>query len=129
MTTEMIEIPATLIGKSITALRLKDEILEFAFGDKLRFEISDDEQLCCERRYMHTDDDLPYYVGAKILSIEVRDVPNEPDEFEEHEVQFLIVNTSKGAFTVETHNEHNGYHGGFDIRTKIIKTGSANVDK
>ena len=37
------------------------------------------------------------------------------EEYETHEVQFLEIKTSKGIFTMSTHNEHNGYYGGFAI--------------
>ena len=55
------------------------------------------------------------------MSIELRDAPNvEDDEYGNvHEVQFLVVTTSKGAFTIETHNEHNGYYGGFFIEAEV----------
>jgi hypothetical protein len=32
-----------------------------------------------------------------------------------HETQFLIVDTTKGSFTIVNHNEHNGYYGGFGL--------------
>ena len=35
-----------------------------------------------------------------------------------HEVQFLEVKTSKGSFTMSSHNEHNGYYGGFSIEVR-----------
>ena len=53
-----------------------------------------------------------------MIDAEIREAPNEPDEYGDHEVQFLLVNTSIGTFTVASHNEHNGYYGGFDIVIK-----------
>jgi hypothetical protein len=32
-----------------------------------------------------------------------------------HEVQFLRVSTDAGTIVCETHNEHNGYYGGFNV--------------
>jgi hypothetical protein len=29
------------------------------------------------------------------------------------------VQTTKGSFTICTHNEHNGYYGGFSLRVKL----------
>jgi hypothetical protein len=105
------------VGKKITALTLgDDDALHFTFSDGYRLKLYDDGQSCCESRYMRTDDDLSYFVGAELLSAEVRDAPSMPDEYGEHEVQFLVVTTSKGVFTMATHNEHNGYYGGFLIR-------------
>jgi hypothetical protein len=58
-------------------------------------------------------------VGAKLLDIEVREAPNVPYEYGEHEVQFLVVKTDKGNITFQTHNEHNGYYGGFYIQASL----------
>lgn len=102
-------------GKVINSLRSDDYSLFIYFTDGTGIQIFDDGQCCCESRYMHTDDDIQYYVGSKFLGCELRDAPNVPDEYGEHEVQFLLVNTDKGTFTMETHNEHNGYYGGFAI--------------
>lgn len=108
------------VGKIISDLRLgEDDILHFVFEDDAKLKLFDDGQSCCEHRYMHTDDDLDYFIGTKFLDAEIRSAPNEPDEWGEHEVQFLIVSTSGGEFTMVTHNEHNGYYGGFLIRAAI----------
>jgi hypothetical protein len=68
---------------------------------------------------MRTDYNLSDYVGAKLLGAEVMDAPPISAQYEEHEVQFLHVKTSKGTFTMSSHNEHNGYYGGFSIRAAI----------
>jgi hypothetical protein len=81
--------------------------------------ISDQGQDCCEHRYMSTDDDFADYVGATLLSVEVRAGGNIPNEYEYHETQFLVVTTSKGVFTMVNHNEHNGYYGGFWVRASM----------
>lgn len=108
------------IGKKIAGLSLgEDDALHFVFEDSSKIKLYDDGQSCCESRYMHTDDDLSHFVGANLLGAEVRDAPNEPDEYGEHEVQFLIVNTSIGSFTMASHNEHNGYYGGFLIKAAV----------
>ena len=109
-----------VIGKKISILSLgNDDALHFTFDDGTRLKLFDDGQSCCEHRYMQTDDNLSDFVGATLVSAEVRDVPNEPDEYGEHEVQFLVVTTSKGDFTMASHNEHNGYYGGFLIRAAV----------
>jgi len=109
------------IGKKITGLEFKnkqesEDFLLFTFEDSSTMKVYDDGQSCCEARYMVTDDDLTYYIGAELMSMELRDVPEEEDKYGEiHEIQFLIVNTSKGSFTMSNHNEHNGYYGGFSV--------------
>lgn len=101
------------IGKKIAGLSLSDNALHFVFDDGAKIKIYDDGQNCCEERYMATDDDLPYFVGAVLNGIKIKDAPNIEDEYGEHEIQFLEVLTSKGTFVMANHNEHNGYYGGF----------------
>ena len=103
------------LGKTITDIKFDEEYLKLYF-EKDCLEIWDDGQICYESRYLHTDDDLPYYIGAVFLGLEQADAPNIQDEWGEHEVSFLKVKTSKGVFTVETHNEHNGYYSGFWVK-------------
>ncbi len=102
-------------GKEIGALEIKDNALCFTFTDETRLRLRDDGQSCCEVRYMRTDDPLSDFVGGTLMDAEVRSAPNEPDAWGEHEVQFLVVTTSKGVFTIANHNEHNGYYGGICV--------------
>lgn len=102
-------------GKVITELYLKSDTLHFTFVDGSRIRIYDGGQSCCESRYMVTDDDLSYYVGATLLDGEIAQSPDVEDGGECHEVQFLHIKTSKGTFTMSNHNEHNGYYVGFSI--------------
>ena len=78
----------------------------------------DEGQRCCEHRWMSTDDDLKYFVGSKLQSVEVKEGPDIEYEYGYHETCFLVVTTSLGSFTCVTHNEHNGYYGGFMITAK-----------
>ena len=88
----------------------------FTFEDRSILFMYDDHQQCCERRWMHTDDDLSYFQGAILQGSEIRKGPVERVEYgDEKESQFLIVTTSKGQFTVVNYNEHNGYYGGFSL--------------
>lgn len=105
-------------GKRIASICLDQEQwsennLVFRFDDGSGIRIYDDGQSCCEHRYMTTDDNLQAFVGTKFVEAAVQAAANRPNEWGEHEVAFLIIMTSLGAFTVETHNEHNGYYGGF----------------
>lgn len=104
------------MGKTISSLKLgADDALHFVFTDGSKLKISDDGQSCCEHRYMRTDDDLSEFIGAKLLDAEIKEAPNVVNEYEEHEVQFLEVKTDRGVFTMASHNEHNGYYGGFYV--------------
>ena len=108
------------LNKTITALELgSDDALHFTFEDGSKIKLFDDGQRCCESRYMTTDDDLSYYIGAELVGAEIKNAPDTEDEYGNvHEVKFLEVKTSKGCFTMASHNEHNGYYGGFWIKAE-----------
>lgn len=111
-------------GKTIASVTVSDNCLNFTFvGDGPGLEIKDEGQSCCEHRFMVCDDDLSAYAGAELTGAEIKDAPNVQGEHEdeEHEVQFLEIQTSKGVFTVASHNEHNGYYGGFWIRASLTE--------
>jgi hypothetical protein len=110
------------VGKTITDLRIEDNELRFTFDDGSRMKLFDNGQSCCETRWMHTDDDLPYYIGAALIGAEIRPGGTKEGEYgDETESEFLIVTTSKGMFTVVNYNEHNGYYGGFLIEAAAIE--------
>jgi hypothetical protein len=104
-------------GRYIAHVRLdteKNEILvEFNDGS---LRITDDGQNCCEHRYITTDDELPHFSESLLLNVEIREVPSLEDEYETHEIAFLVLHTNKGDLTFETHNKHNGYYGGFILQ-------------
>ena len=117
---ETVEAVQAAMGKTITALSLTDDQLRFEFEDGSRLRLQDSGQSCCEHRYMMTDDDLPYYIGAKFVGAEVRDGGSTESEYgDTHEIQFLVVTTDRGTFSMASHNEHNGYYGGFWITASV----------
>lgn len=92
--------------------------LELASGHKILIE--DAGQSCFESRYLHSSDDLTALVGEELISIKASEVEYRHDTGEEHEVVFLMVTTTMDSATIETHNEHSGYYGGFTIRATVI---------
>jgi hypothetical protein len=116
---ESARIAQSAIGKTIASLTLDTDadtdMLRFEFTDGSNMQLSDKGQSCCEQRYMRTDDDLAEFVGAVLINLELKDAPNITDDSGDHDVQFLVVTTSKGVFTMSNHNEHNGYYGGFSL--------------
>lgn len=90
--------------------------LHFVMESGFRFKISDEGQSCCESRYMKCDDDLSQFAGAHLLGADVREYKSGDVEYGAHEIAFLVIKTNRGEFTANTHNEHNGYYGGFSIR-------------
>lgn len=115
---EAIEAINASIGKTIVSATMAENSLRFALADGQTLVLSDEGQDCCEHRYMTCDDDLSGFYGATLLEVEVRDAPS-IDDGDVHEVQFLVVKTSKGDITAETHNEHNGYYGGFSVQARL----------
>lgn len=114
------------VGRVIASAVMDNSIdpnrLVLRFTDSTGIYIFDDGQSCCETRYMTTDDDLASFTGATFNGLELREAPDRETEYgEPHEVQFLLINTSKGVFTLETHNEHNGYYGGFAIEVRVLE--------
>lgn len=105
-----------VIGKTIKKVWLAEDVLNLQFEDDSSIYIRDDGQSCCEYRYMQTDDILEDFIGAQLVDGEIREGPAQEEEYgEAHEIQFLAIKTSKGNFTMASHNEHNGYYGGFSI--------------
>lgn len=106
---------AAAIGKRIAHASLRDDMLRIEFDDASWLSLVDDGQSCCEHRYMRTDDEPSDFAGAVLMGIDLRDVTEDPSDYC-HEIQFLVVRTSAGDLTMSSHNEHNGYYGGFWIR-------------
>jgi len=118
------------IGKTIKHIELSppkgdkwdddgQDTLKVTFDDDSVMTVFDYGQSCCEHRYMRTDDKFEDFIGAKLLSMELKEAPTTTGEYgDEHEVQFLELMTSKGALTMASHNEHNGYYGGFAIEIR-----------
>ncbi len=107
------------MGKPIRVLELLNDTLKLAVDGGPLLNVFDEGQSCCESRYMRTDDDPAQFIGATLVSVEVRTAPSIDGEYgDEHEVQFLVVVTDRGHVTFSNHNEHNGYYGGFAITVK-----------
>jgi hypothetical protein len=112
------------------------EQLAIEFNEGRTLVIADNGQSCCESRYMTCDDDLSGHEGGSLLYVEMdaaappskADVVVEPEPAEDdwdsdncHETMFVKVQTTKGSFTLCTHNEHNGYYGGFSLEMTLIR--------
>ena len=104
-------------GKKITVLSIDETSLHFTFEDGSKIALRDNTQTCCEKRYMRTDDNLEAFIGSNLYNVEVRDGGGggRVEDSDVHDIEFLLVSTSTGVFTISNHNEHNGYYGGFNI--------------
>lgn len=105
-------------GHPITSVAVDDAcVITLEGGGKLT--IKDDGQSCCESRYMSCDDDLASLAGGQLVDIDMDaggDTGEAGDWGDCHETMFVKVRTTKGDFTLVTHNEHNGYYGGFSLK-------------
>jgi hypothetical protein len=106
---------ASGVGRVISRAGIVGDDLVITFDDGALLKIWDNGQSCCESRYLTCDDDLSALTGGKLVAVEVRNAPDVQDGGEVHEVRFVEVTTTAGAATVCTHNEHNGYYGGFSL--------------
>ena len=119
------EVLNSIVGKIIKEITLDKEanyengaiVVVTTEGDK--FLMYDDGQSCRETRHITTDDDLAYFSGATWFDIEVVEMPD--IEVGAHELAFLKITTSLGVMTFETHVEHDGYYGGFEIAIEKLE--------
>ncbi len=104
-------------GRKITAAAMVDNSFLLGFADGVTIKIWDSGQDCCERRYMRTDDVAADLIGRTLASIEVKRVEtNSDNNGDPHEIAFMEINADGLIIAFSTHNEHNGYYGGFDLR-------------
>lgn len=116
------------LGHTISGVVLQgDELILVGLNNGQTLRITDEGQSCCERRYITTDADLPSYIGRKIVDFQLRSTTavedagfDNDDGYEDcHEMQVLVIVTDEGNIDFVTHNEHNGYYGGFSISASI----------
>ena len=108
------------IGKKIESIALENDELVFKVEGQPKVRLWDSGQSCCESRYMHTDDQFDFLVGADLLDLELKDGPDEEGEYgDSKDCQFLVIKTSQGEVTIANYNEHNGYYGGFWLRADL----------
>lgn len=105
------------MGKVIQGFEHDDESLTIKFR-KENLVVKDDGQSCCEHRYITIDDNLDDFIGAKFENIIEKELKEVDDDGEYHEMMFVDIKTSKGNIQLVTHNEHNGYYGGFWLVVK-----------
>ncbi len=96
----------------------------FLYFDNLVLQISDDMQICCEYRYITMDDDISDLIGDSLKEIIVKPaeatIPDESIGIEIHETMFVEIATNKNSIVFCTHNEHNGYYGGFNLNLEFF---------
>lgn len=116
--------PNDYMGKKVVSAKFESNAIFLKFPDGKTLKIIDDGQNCCEKRYISTDDNIKSIVGANLVSIKAKSGPpisGIVDDYSDvHETRFVEIATDKGFVTFTTHNEHNGYYGGFDLQIEVI---------
>lgn len=112
-------------GRRIVSAEIKDDRLRIGFDDGEHIALWDNGQSCCESRYMTTDDNVADLVGKTLTLIEPKKHEEKDCEYGgSHEMVFIEIQakarTKVTTVTLVTHNEHNGYYGGFGLTiTKV----------
>jgi len=114
-------------GRTITRIWFEQEhedtdVLCIGFSNGTVLKIWDRLE-CCEKRYMRTDDNLDYFVGARFKGVRLKGRPKyrpmKHDYYDTHGVQFMEVETNKGSFVIANHDEFRGNYAGFNIQATI----------
>jgi hypothetical protein len=117
--------PTDLLGKTITKAELKDNALYMYMSDGKNYCLYDNGQSCCEYRHMECDDPMTNIIGGQLTELSVREVTSQDEDYQCHDICFLVIGTDKGFITVANHNEHNGYYGGFGLDIEEVGNVSA----
>lgn len=107
-------------GREITAAQFGDDALTLTFADGVTVKLTDEGQSCCEYRYMTCDDKATDLIGGHLREISLRQVKAEGEYDDVHEICFVKVETENAHITIETHNKHNGYYGGFGMNLREV---------
>jgi len=100
--------PRTIVNALIRE-RGKDFHIHFDDGSTLT--IVDNMSLCCETRWIDTDDNLNDILGAKLLGIDLKESGGD----RRGDIQFVEIRTTEGSVILKNYNEHNGYYSGWDL--------------
>jgi hypothetical protein len=113
-----------IAGEQIEKISLeRGEVMYLHLGNSKVVKLTDQGQSCCESRYMTCDDDLSVYANCALVDIEVREIEEFDDEnnWGVHETQVCVIKTTRGDITIVSHNEHNGYYGGFLLALEYVE--------
>lgn len=119
---ENYEAVRSVVGCIISSISIDGNQVIISFSNGKMLSITDNGQSCCEHRYI-TSDDLPVTFSEveTLVSVDSREMPTMSDEFgDPHEQCAVIVQTTLQSLTFVTHNEHNGYYGGFSLVAKVL---------
>ena len=108
-------------GKIRKSAEMNEEKVTIEFEDGIKIELTDEGQSCCEYRYISCDDDVNRIIGSELVKIEIKKTEEKEEDYEIHEMAFVDIQTNQCFITFCTHNEHNGYYGGFILSLKEVQ--------
>ena len=117
------EVVEEVVGKTIVDVDFNEDGLFLLFEYGIKVHIYDNGQSCCEHRYIVCDDDVSSLIGQKFKGIEEKECSDisQEDDYDVHDIMFVEVQTFSNSIALVTHNEHNGYYGGFILDVKYVK--------
>ena len=113
--------PKDYYGKVITDADINEDRMIIELDGETTIKIYDNGQSCCEHRYITCDDNPKDLIGGVLSKIETSDSGEKEDDWETHEWVFIEVGTDKDHIKFCTHNEHNGYYGGFGLTVTEVE--------
>jgi hypothetical protein len=111
-----------IFDRIITNIEMTEDYILIDLDDHNIYGIFDNEQKCCERRYMMTDDDINSLIGHRLRRVDVKFGPpvKHANGRVSRDTCFLEIGTDGGSITVVSHNLHNGYYDGLSpVMTQI----------
>jgi hypothetical protein len=114
------------IGQKIVSITLEgrwddevSDLIRIVLDGGKTLRVWDAGQSCCESRYIVCDADLPSYVGQTIREFRQGEYETSQGDYDDHNTQAFLIDTTEGTIDFVTHVEHNGYYGGFSIEASI----------
>jgi hypothetical protein len=121
----------TIVSITIDTDKREDGVVIIRFIDGAQLELWDNARSCCESRWLHSDDDLPYFTNCTLVSVSVEGGDSEEDSDNGGNVkesEFIKIQTSLGMITVVAYNSHNGYYGGISINSEFTSAPEPTLD-
>jgi len=108
----------TYDSRVIVSAGIRDQGSDFLiqFDDGSELILIDNAQLCCENRYVATDDDPNDLIGGRLLRIILKGTGSEDKGYDCEDIQFVEVCTNQGSIVLNNYVVHNGYYGGWDLQ-------------
>lgn len=106
------------LGKTIKLIQVEPNLTIY-FTDDVMLTMWDDNWQCCEKRWLHSDDNPADLVGATLMDIQMEEGVDDEGEVHIVESQFIRILTDKAPFVVTAYNQHTGAYAGIVVKAKV----------